>query len=146
MTPQKATSGYQPATVGFHTAEDWCKKCRKAMEDNDPNAEEICVKCQKALTKEKRINMSTLIDRIDKLLIGEMSVVGGSYIAGTTINVIGSQQTRAHGDYTQAIDIMQQKEPNNRNAVMFNKILGAFVPRKQQPDVDLEDGEHDYIK
>lgn len=116
------------------------------MEDNDPNAEEICVKCQKALTKEKRINMSTLIDRIDKLLIGEMSVVGGSYIAGTTINVIGSQQTRAHGDYTQAIDIMQQKEPNNRNAVMFNKILGAFVPRKQQPDVDLEDGEHDYIK
>jgi len=146
MTPQQAKSGYQPATVGFHTAEDWCKKCRKAMEDKDPNAEKICRKCQKALTKEKRINMSTLIDRIDKLLIGEMSVVGGSYIAGTTINVIGSQQTRAHGDYTQSIEIMQQKEPDNKNAVKFDSILGAFVPREQQLDVDLEDGEHDYIK
>lgn len=146
MTQQFLRFGYQPATVGFHTAEEWCKKCRKAMEDNDPNAEEICVKCQKALTKEKRINMSTLIDRIDKLLIGEMSVVGGSYIAGTTINVIGSQQTRAHGDYTQAIDIMQQKEPDNKNAVKFDSILGAFVPREKQQDVDLEDGEHEYIR
>ena len=135
-----------PATVGHHTAEDWCKKCRKAMEDKDSNAEKICRKCQKALTKEKRINMSTLIDRIDKLLIGEMSVVGGSYIAGTTINVIGSKQTRAHGDYTQSIEIMQQKEPDNKNAVKFDSILGAFVPREQQLDVDLEDGEHDYIK
>ena len=116
------------------------------MEDKDPNAEKICRKCQKALTKETRINMSTLIDRIDKLLIGEMSVVGGSYIAGTTINVIGSQQTRANGDYTQSIEIMQQKEPDNKNAVKFDSILGAFVPREQQLDVDLEDGEHDYIK
>jgi len=146
MTPQQGKSGYMPATVGHHTAEDWCKKCRKAMEDKDSNAEKICRKCQKALTKEKRINMSTLIDRIDKLLIGEMSVVGGSYIAGTTINVIGSQQTRAHGDYTQSIEIMQQKEPDNKNAVKFDSILGAFVPREQQLDVDLEDGEHDYIK
>ena len=90
--------------------------------------------------------MSTLIDRIDKLLIGEMVVVGGSYIDGTTINVIGSGQTRAHGDYTQAIEIMQQKEPDNKNAVKFDSILGAFVPREKQPDVDLEDGEHEYIE
>lgn len=90
--------------------------------------------------------LMNLIDRIDKLLIGEMSVVGGSYIAGTTINIIGSQQTRAHGDYTQAIEIMQQKEPDNKNAVKFDSILGAFVPREKQQDVDLEDGEHEYIR
>ena len=85
-----------------------------------------------------------ITERIGKLLI-ETIVVGGSYISGTTINVIGSQQTRAVGDYTQAIEIMQQKEPDNKNAVRFNKILGAFVPREQQQDVDLEDGEHEYI-
>ena len=91
------------------------------------------------------MDMGNLIDRIDKLLVTEMVVVGGSYIAGTTVNVIGSQQTRAVGDYTQDIEIMQQKEPYNRNAVRFNKILGAFVPREEQPDVDLDDGEHEYI-
>jgi len=90
--------------------------------------------------------LMNLIDRIDKLLIGEMSVVGGSYIAGTTINVIGSQQTRAHGDYTQAIEIMQQKEADNKNALKFDSILGAFVAREKQQDVDLEDGEHEYIR
>ena len=79
-----------------------------------------------------------LIDRIDKLLIGEMSVVGGSYIAGTTINVIGSQQTRAHGDYTQAIEIMQQKEPDNKNAVKFDSILGAYVPKEHDTQVEFD--------
>ncbi len=86
-----------------------------------------------------------ITEKIDKLLI-ETIVVGGSYIAGTTVNIIGSGQTRAHGDYTQAIDIMQQKEPDNKNAVKFNKILGAFVPREQQQDVNLKDGEHEYIE
>ena len=117
-----------------------CAKCKGSGGEN------ICRKCQKELTKEKALNMSkTIINRIDKMLIGEMVVVGGSYIAGTTVNVIGSQQTRAVGDYTQDIEIMQQKEPYNRNAVRFNKILGAFVPREEQPDVDLDDGEHEYI-
>ena len=146
------TQYFKVANIGFNSgdayksAADLCKKCRKAMEDDRKNAESICRKCQKALTKEKRTNMSEeIINRIDKLLI-ETIVVGGSYIAGTTVNIIGSGQTRAVGDYTQAITTMQQKEPYNKNAVKFNKILGAFVPREQQQPVDLEDGEHDYIK
>ncbi len=116
-----------------------CAKCKAN------NGRNLCSQCQKELTKEKRLNMGTIIDRIDKLLIGEMNVVGGSYISGTTINVIGSQQTRAHGDYTQEIEIMQQKEPDNKNAVRFNKILGAFYPKEEQEDVDLYDDEHEYI-
>jgi hypothetical protein len=135
--------GFNPGDA-YKSASSLCKKCRKAMEDDRKNAESICVKCQKALTKEKRINMSEIINRIDKLLI-ETIVVGGSYIAGTTVNIIGSGQTRAHGDYTQSINIMQQKEPNNKLAVKFNKVLGAFVPRAQDmndnPEVGVEQPE-----
>jgi hypothetical protein len=139
----------------FKSASALCAKCSKAMEDDRKNAESICVKCQKALTKEKRINMSEkIINRIDKLLV-EMSVVGGSYIGGTTVNVIGSGQTRAVGDYGQSITIMQQKEPDNKLAVKFNKILGAFVPRahdmSDNPEVGTEqpdpgDFDDEYIK
>ena len=147
MSQQFQKFGYSiPTGSGYKTAEDLCKQCKKAMEEDPGNAEKICRNCQKALTKEKRVNMSTIIDRIDKLLIGEMTVVGGSYIAGTTTNIVGSQQTRAVGDYTQAIEIMQQKEPYNRMSVKFDSILGAFVPKEKQPDVELEDGEHEYIK
>ena len=155
------TQYFKVANIGFNSgdayksAADLCKKCRKAMEDDRKNAESICRKCQKALTKEKRTNMSEeIINRIDKLLI-EAIVVGGSYIAGTTVNIIGSGQTRAVGDYTQSITIMQQKEPDNKLSVKFNKILGAFVPRAQdisdKPEVGVEqpepgDFDDDYIE
>jgi hypothetical protein len=75
-----------------------------------------------------------ITSRIDKLLI-ETTVVGGSYVAGTTTNIVGSGQTRAVGDYTQFITIMQQKEPDNKRAVKFNKLLGAFVPSRWESDI-----------
>ena len=45
-----------------------CSKCQKSL----TGSRDKCSRCQKDLTREKRINMSDLIDKIDKLLIGEM--------------------------------------------------------------------------
>jgi hypothetical protein len=108
-----------------------CSKCKKAMEEDPNNADQICKKCQKALTKEKRMNMSELIERIDKLLIDSI-VVGGGYIDGTTVNIIGSGQTRAIGGYDQSITVMKQKNSGNIKPVNFNSILGAFVPDENE--------------
>lgn len=66
-----------------------------------------------------------LLERIDKLILET------TFSAG----IIGSGQTRVHGDYTQSIVIMQQKEPDNKNAVKFNSLLGAFVPSEWESDI-----------
>lgn len=84
----------------------------------------------------KTFEDTNILERIDKLILET------SFSAA----VVGSGQTRVHGDYTQDITIMQQKEPFNKEPVRFSKLLGAFVPREKQPDVNLKDGEHEYIK
>ena len=70
----------------------------------------------------------------------EASVVGGSYIDGTTINIIGSGQTRAVGRKRGAIADLDRKnkgevisadktiENLGRRGLKFNHILGAYVP------------------
>ena len=80
----------------------------------------------------------------------EMSIVGGSYISGTTVNIIGSGQTRTwgvkRGDGPQRggtrgeitdLDRKNKKEVVSADATIenlgrrglkFNHILGAYVP------------------
>jgi hypothetical protein len=70
----------------------------------------------------------------------EASVVGGSYLSGTTINIIGSGQTRVVGDKRDAIVDLNRKnkgevisadktiENLGRRGLKFNHILGAYVP------------------
>jgi len=79
-----------------------------------------------------RKKIMDLLEKIDKILV-ETTVVGGSYISGNT-SITGSQQTRAVGGYNQEITIMQQKEKDNKLAVKFNNILGAYVPSSWQDD------------
>lgn len=71
----------------------------------------------------------------------ESSVVGGSYISGTTVNIIGSQQTRTC--FTTKRDILdlarkeevddKQDDPTKTNilgrkGLKFDKKSGAYIP------------------
>jgi hypothetical protein len=70
----------------------------------------------------------------------EMSIVGGSYISGTTVNIIGSGQTRTWGEKRGSIIDLDRKnkkevvsadatiENLGRRGLKFNHILGAYVP------------------
>jgi hypothetical protein len=70
----------------------------------------------------------------------ESSVVGGSYIAGTTVNIIGSGQTRTWGSKHDIMTDLDRKEKQEiispdktienlgRRGLKFNHILGAYVP------------------
>ena len=71
----------------------------------------------------------------------ETSVVGGSYVDGTTTNIIGSGQTRVWGVRKRNIVDLARKEPvetemddptdNNiigRKGLKFDKESGAYVP------------------
>ena len=70
----------------------------------------------------------------------ESSLVGGSYIANTTINIIGSGQTRTWGVKRNSIIDLDRKnkkevvsadatiENLGRRGLKFNHILGAYVP------------------
>lgn len=70
----------------------------------------------------------------------ESSVVGGSYLAGTTVNIIGSGQTRAVGDKLGVMLDLDRKnkgevvsadktiENLGRKGLKFNHVLGAYVP------------------
>jgi len=72
----------------------------------------------------------------------EANVVGGSYLAGTTVNIIGSGQTRVVGDKISTILDLSRKnkrvispespdkttENLDRPGLKFNDILGAYVP------------------
>jgi len=81
--------------------------------------------------------------------LGESSVVGGSYIAGTTINIIGSGQTRTVGTRRQEIIDLARKNKMNiispdktvenlgRRGLKFNHVLGAYVPDHWE-EVDYE--------
>lgn len=73
----------------------------------------------------------------------ETSVVGGSYISGTTTNIIGSGQTRVGTPRNQKMVDMRRKEPidterhdptrtniDGRKGLKFNSILGAYLPRE----------------
>jgi hypothetical protein len=73
-------------------------------------------------------------------IVKEMSVVGGSYLGGTTVNIIGSQQTRTWGRSNKEIINLDRKnkpefisadktiENLGRKGLKFNHILGAYVP------------------
>lgn len=75
-----------------------------------------------------------------KCVVKESSVVGGSYIAGTTVNIIGSGQTRIVGTRRQEIVDLARKNKMNiispdktvenlgRRGLKFNHVLGAYVP------------------
>lgn len=65
--------------------------------------------------------------------IEESSVVGGSYISGTTINIVGSGQTRAVGNKNNTIDVLRVKEPEK--VTRWNSLLGAYLV----DDEDLEE-------
>jgi hypothetical protein len=79
----------------------------------------------------------------------ESSVVGGSYIAGTTVNIVGSGQTRIVGTRRQEIVDLARKNKMNiispdktvenlgRRGLKFNHVLGAYVP-DQWEEVDYE--------
>jgi len=56
----------------------------------------------------------------------EASVVGGSYLAGTTVNIIGSGQTRVVGRKEDEIVDLDRKSKKGR--LRFNHIFGAYVP------------------
>lgn len=74
-----------------------------------------------------------LIEKIDKMLL-DSTVVGGSYIGGTTTSIVGSQQTRTGAEETNPIVTMQQKEPFNKKPVKFSTLLGGYVPKDKAPD------------
>ena len=75
-----------------------------------------------------------------------MSVVGGSYLGGTTVNIVGSQQTRVWGvKRNSIIDLDRKNKPEfisadktienlGRKGLKFNHILGAYVP---EPEEDI---------
>lgn len=72
--------------------------------------------------------------------IVETSVVGGSYVSGTTTNMIGSGQTRIWGVKRGLMLDLNRKEPVEvemdnptdknlgRKALRFNKLTGAYIP------------------
>jgi hypothetical protein len=84
-------------------------------------------------------------DKIKKVCVpakNETSVVGGSYISGTTTNIVGSGQTRAVGRrISNIVDLNRKekvkiedkdddptKENINRDGLKFNKLTGAYTP------------------
>lgn len=72
--------------------------------------------------------------------IKETSVVGGSYISGTTTNIVGSRQTRTWGAEKHRIIDLDRKnkleiispdatiENLGRRGLKFNHLLGAYTP------------------
>lgn len=86
----------------------------------------------------------------------ESSVVGGSYLSGTTVNIVGSGQTRVWGDRLGWMVDLDRKEPvekeiadkakqniEMRKGLQFSNILGAYVP---QGDTEIEPRYVDLIK
>lgn len=86
----------------------------------------------------------TTYDKIKKVCVpskNESSVVGGSYVDGTTVNILGSGQTRVGFTTKRLIDDLARKEPLEfemdnptdtniigRKGLKFNKLTGAFTP------------------
>lgn len=83
-------------------------------------------------------------DKIKKVCVpskNEASVVGGSYLGGTTVNIIGSRQTRAGFTMKRNIVDLARKEPVEiemedptdtnilgRKGLKFDMKSGAYVP------------------
>lgn len=89
----------------------------------------------------RSINMKNFFKGNEFEYIEESSVVGGSYISGTTSNIIGSQQTRTGFTTKRKIIDLDRKEkvevemedPTDTNIIgrknlKFNKKSGAFIP------------------
>jgi hypothetical protein len=88
--------------------------------------------------------------------VKESSVVGGSYVNGTTVNIIGSQQTRTGGTIRRDIVNLARKEPVEiemddkteenifgRKGLTFSKFLGAYVPKHIEKLDTSEIGDED---
>ena len=83
-------------------------------------------------------------DRIKKVCVpsqNETSAVGGSYIGGTTTNIVGSGQTRIWGVKRGLMPDLNRKEPVElemddpsdenmigRKSLKFDKEMGAYIP------------------
>ena len=82
-------------------------------------------------------------DKVKKVCVpskNESSVVGGSYVGGTTTNIIGSGQTRVWGFKQGSMPELNRKNPiedemddktkenMDRKSLKFNKLTGAYVP------------------
>lgn len=55
----------------------------------------------------------------------ESSVVGGSYVDNTTVNILGSGQTRIVGKRDGEIKVLTTKKPDI--TTKFNKLLGIYI-------------------
>jgi hypothetical protein len=55
----------------------------------------------------------------------ESSIVGGSYIDNTTVNILGSGQTRIVGKRDGEIKVLTTKKPDI--TTKFNKLLGIYI-------------------
>lgn len=104
----------------------------------------------------REISMKNFFKGNEFKYIGESSVVGGSYLAGSTVNIVGSGQTRVWGDRLRWMIDLDRKEPvekevsdktkqniEMRKGLQFNNILGAYVP---QGDTEIEPRYVDLIK
>lgn len=98
----------------------------------------------------RSIHMKNFFKGNEFKYINESSVVGGSYISGTTINIIGSGQTRTWGvksgdgpqrggtrgvitdlarkNKGEVISSDKTVENLGRRGLRFNHVLGAYVP------------------
>lgn len=71
--------------------------------------------------------------------ISESSIVGGSYADGTTINIVGSGQTRVAGDYDYGkIDALKIKSTKVGGKTRFSNILGAYLPEEEDETPEEE--------
>lgn len=92
----------------------------------------------------------TVYDKVKKVCVpakNESSVVGGSYVSGTTTNIVGSGQTRVWGVKRNDIVDLARKEPVTdekddptetnilgRKGLKFDKESGAYVPELWRDD------------
>ena len=91
--------------------------------------------------KDTYVGWANSLQRVVTIPKNEASVVGGSYLSGTTINIIGSGQTRTVGRKVNDILDLARKEPVEaemddptqtniigRKGLKFDKNSGAYVP------------------
>lgn len=73
----------------------------------------------------------------------ESSVVGGSYVSGNTVNIIGSGQTRVGAVIKRDITVLDRKE-RIKSILGFDKESGAYIPtqwssNKKAKELDNEE-------
>lgn len=92
-------------------------------------------------TKDQMIRLAKKYGKKYGWTLGESSIVGGSYVDGSTVNIIGSAQTRAGFTMKRNIIDLARKEPVNapyydptktnilgRKGLKFDVKSGAYIP------------------